>query len=47
MLFRFRYQMLRFRHSSVPRGNYVFCVGVGDVGADVFGSRPARRSLCE
>lgn len=47
MLFRFRYQMLRFRHSSVLRGNYVFRAGAGDVGTDVFGSRPAGRCVSE
>lgn len=47
MLFRFRYQMLRFRHSSVPRGNYVFRTGAGDVDTDVFGSRPGGRCVSE
>ena len=47
MLFRFRYQMLRFRHSSVQRGNYVFRAGAGDVGTDVFGSRPGGRCVSE
>lgn len=47
MLFRFRYQMLRFRHSSVPRGNYVFRAGAEDVGTDVFGSRPGGRCVSE
>lgn len=47
MLFRFRYQMLRFRHSSVPRGNYVFRAGAGDVGTDVFGSSSGGRCVSE